>query len=76
MPEQSVVGIYDTRSKAEQAVRQLDREGFSIQQASIIGHDSGRELKVQGYVTVEDMATTVERRSCISTSSRSRARTS
>jgi hypothetical protein len=56
MPEQSVVGIYDTMSKAEQAVRQLDREGFPILQVSIIGHDSDRELKVQGYVTVEDEA--------------------
>jgi hypothetical protein len=54
MPEQSVVGICDTVSKAEQAVRQLDREGFPIQQVSIIGHDPERELKVQGYVTVED----------------------
>jgi hypothetical protein len=58
MPEQSVVGIYDTMSKAEQAVRQLDREGFPLQQVSIIGHDSERELKVQGYVTVEDEAKT------------------
>ena len=56
MPEQNVVGIYDTISKAEQAVRELDREGFPIQQVSIIGHDPERELKVQGYVTVEDMA--------------------
>ena len=45
MPEQSVIGIYDTMSKAEQAVRQLDREGFPIQQVSIIGHDSERELE-------------------------------
>jgi heat induced stress protein YflT len=43
-------------SKAEQAVRELDREGFPIQQVSIIGHDPERELKVQGYVTVADMA--------------------
>jgi hypothetical protein len=56
MPEQSVVGVYDTMSKAEQAVRELDREGFPIRQVLIIGHDSERELKVQGYVTVEDVA--------------------
>jgi hypothetical protein len=45
-------------SKAEQAVRELDREGFPIQQVSIIGHDPERELKVQGYVTVDDEAKT------------------
>jgi hypothetical protein len=28
MPEQRVVGIYETMSKAEQAVRELDRQGF------------------------------------------------
>jgi hypothetical protein len=58
MPEQSVVGVYETLAKAEQAVRQLDREGFPLRQVSIIGHDSERELKVQGYVTVEDEAKT------------------
>jgi hypothetical protein len=28
MPEQSVVGVYETLAKAEQAVRELDRQGF------------------------------------------------
>jgi hypothetical protein len=56
MPEQRVVGIYETMSKAEQAVRELDRQGFPIQQVSIIGHDADRELQVQGDVTVEDEA--------------------
>jgi hypothetical protein len=56
MPEQRVVGVYDTLAKAEQAVRELDREGFPIQQVSIIGQDPERELKVQGYVTVENEA--------------------
>jgi hypothetical protein len=56
MPEQRVVGVYDTLAKAEQAVRELDREGFPIQQVSIIGQDPERELKVQGYVTVADEA--------------------
>jgi hypothetical protein len=56
MPEQGVIGVYETLATAEQAIRQLDRGGFPIQQVSIIGHDSDRELKVQGYVTVEDEA--------------------
>jgi hypothetical protein len=56
MPEQSVVGVYDTIVKAEQAMRELDRAGFPIQQVSIIGHDVERELTAQGYVLVEDMA--------------------
>jgi Heat induced stress protein YflT len=56
MPEQSVVGVYETLAKAEQAVRELDRQGFPLQQVSIIGHDADRELQVQGDVTVEDEA--------------------
>jgi hypothetical protein len=56
MSEQSVVGAYDTMAKAEQAVRELDREGFPIQQVSIIGQDPEREETVEGYVTVEDVA--------------------
>jgi hypothetical protein len=44
MPEQSVVGVYETLAKAEQAVRELDRQGFPLQQVSIIGHDADREL--------------------------------
>jgi hypothetical protein len=56
MPEQSMLGVYDTLAKAEQAVRELDREGFPIQQVSVIGHDPERELKVQDYVAVEDEA--------------------
>jgi hypothetical protein len=58
MPEQSVVGVYETLANAEQAVRQLDRQGFPLQQVSIIGHDPERELQVQGYVTVADEANT------------------
>jgi hypothetical protein len=56
MPEQSVVGVYETLAKAEQAIRQLDHAGFPIKQVSIIGHDSDRELQVQSYVTVADEA--------------------
>jgi hypothetical protein len=56
MPEHRVVGIYETLAKAEPAVRQLDGEGFPLQQVSIIGHGAERELQVQGYVTVEDEA--------------------
>jgi hypothetical protein len=35
MSEQSVVGVYDTVAKDEQAVREPDREGFPIRQISI-----------------------------------------
>jgi hypothetical protein len=37
MAEQSVIGVYDTLLKAEEAVRQLDRQGFPIMQVSIVG---------------------------------------
>jgi hypothetical protein len=56
MSEQSVIGVYDSLPKAEEAVRMLDRGGFPIKQISIVGQSTEHERDVQGYVTVEDLA--------------------
>jgi hypothetical protein len=55
MSEQSVIGVYESLSKAEEAVYKLDWAGFPIKQVSIIGQNLQQD-DVQGYVTVTDMA--------------------
>jgi hypothetical protein len=55
MSEQSVIGVYDSLSKAEEAVYKLDWAGFPIKQVSIVGQHLEQE-DVQGYVTVADIA--------------------
>jgi hypothetical protein len=54
--EQSVVGVYDALSKAEDAVRTLGRSGFPIEQVSILAQDLQSEKEVHGYVTSGDVA--------------------
>jgi hypothetical protein len=56
MAERSVIGIYDTLLKAEEAVRQLDRQGFPIIQVSILGQQAETTKEVQGYLTIDDPA--------------------
>ena len=55
MSEQSVIGVYESLSKAEEAVYKLDWAGFPIKQVSIVGQHLEQE-EVQGYVTVADIA--------------------
>ena len=47
MPEQSVVGVYDTMAQAEGTVRKLDEAGFPIAHVSIVSQSlqSERELE-------------------------------
>jgi uncharacterized membrane protein len=52
--EQRVIGIYDSMSKAEEAVYTLDRGEFPIKQVSIVAQHPHRERRVNGYVTVSD----------------------
>jgi hypothetical protein len=52
----SVVGVYDDLSKAEQAVRALDRAGLPIKQVSIVAQNLESEREVHGYVTRGDVA--------------------
>jgi uncharacterized membrane protein len=56
MSEQSVIGVYESMSKAEEAIRKLDHEKFPIRQISVIGQNVEHEKEVCGYVTVEDVA--------------------
>ena len=54
MSEQGVIGIYDSMSKAEEAVYMLDRGGFPTKQASIVAQNLQSGRRVNGYVTVSD----------------------
>jgi len=54
--EQGVIGIYDSMSKAEEAVYMLDRGGFPTKQASIVAQNLQSGRRVNGYVTVSDGA--------------------
>jgi hypothetical protein len=56
MPEQSVVGVYDTMAQAEGVVRKLDEAGFPIAHVSIVSQTLQSEKDVVGYITVEDIA--------------------
>ena len=54
--ENSVVGVYENMSAAENAVRSLDKGGFPIKQISIVGQDLQSEKEVHGYITAGDVA--------------------
>jgi uncharacterized membrane protein len=56
MAEQSVVGIYDSMTKAEHAVESLDKGGFPIKQVSIVAQNLASEKRVHGYVTACDVS--------------------
>jgi hypothetical protein len=57
MAQQSIVGVYDTLSQAEDAVRTLNAAGFPIQQVSILARDLTSERQVNGFLTTGDLAT-------------------
>ena len=56
MSDQSVIGVYDSMTNAEDAVRMLDKGGFPIKQVSIVAQDLESEKAVHGYVTAGDVA--------------------
>ncbi|MBX3052843.1 MAG: hypothetical protein KF753_15265 [Caldilineaceae bacterium] len=56
MSEQSVIGVYNTLSEAEDAVALLGKGDFPITQISIVGQDMQSEKVVHGYVTAGDVA--------------------
>ncbi len=58
MTEQSVVGVYDVASKAEDAVHALDRAGTPIRQVSIIAQNMQSEKEIHGYIGSGDIAKT------------------
>jgi uncharacterized membrane protein len=52
--ENSMVALYDTHEKAEQAVKKLQKSGFDMKQLSIVGKDYHTDESVVGYYNVGD----------------------
>ena len=50
----SVVAIYESHEQAENAIRELQRDGFDMQKLSIVGKDYHTEEHVVGYYTAGD----------------------
>src|ERR1700716_189332 len=53
---ESVVAVYKSHRKAEEAVRKLERGGIPIRKISIIGHDFQVREEIQGYYRPSDAA--------------------
>jgi len=56
--KQSVVGVYDSMARAEEAVQRLDREELPIKQISIVARNLMSENRINGFVTTGDVAKT------------------
>ena len=50
----SVVAIFESHSQAEDAVRELQKDGFDMKKLSIVGKDYHTEEHVVGYYTTGD----------------------
>lgn len=50
----AVVGIYKSHSDAEQAIKELQKAGFSMNKLSIVGKDYHTEEHVVGYYSTGD----------------------
>ena len=50
----SVVAVYDAHSKAEAAVKELQKSGFTMKNLSIVGKDYHSEEHVVGYYNTGD----------------------
>ena len=50
----SVVAIYGTHDKAEQAVKELQKSGFDMKKLSIVGKDYHTDEEVTGYYNAGD----------------------
>ncbi|MEN6621827.1 MAG: general stress protein [Smithella sp.] len=50
----AVVGVYDSHTKAEASVKELQRSGFDMQKLSIVGKDYHTEEHVIGYYNAGD----------------------
>jgi hypothetical protein len=50
----AVIGIYDTHTTAEEAVKELQRSGFDMRQLSIVGKDYHSDEHVVGYYNTGD----------------------
>lgn len=56
MADQSIVGVFDTISEAEAAIRKLDQGHFPVQQVSILAQNLESEKDVHGFITSGDVA--------------------
>src|SRR5580698_311074 len=53
----SVVAAFKTHSQAEEAIRELQKDGFDMKKLSIVGKDYHTEEHVVGYYTTCDRMT-------------------
>jgi hypothetical protein len=56
MIEKSVIGVYDSLSKAEEAVHELNRGEFPAEQVSILVRSLQSETQTHGYITAGNAA--------------------
>lgn len=54
MVKNSVVAVFDSHEKAEEAVKALQRSGFDMKQLSIVGKDVHSDEQVVGYYNTGD----------------------
>jgi hypothetical protein len=54
MQANAVIGIYDTHTAAEDAVKELQRSGFDMKQLSIVGKDYHSDEHIVGYYNTGD----------------------
>jgi len=50
----AVVGVYDSHTKAESSIKELQRSGFDMKKLSIVGKDYHTEEHVIGYYNTGD----------------------
>jgi hypothetical protein len=50
----SVVAVFESHNQAEEAIRELQRDGFDMKKLSIVGKDYHTEEHVVGYYTAGD----------------------
>ncbi len=53
----SVVAVYESHDQAENAIRELQKDGFDMKKLSIVGKDYHTEENVVGYYTTCDRMT-------------------
>jgi len=54
LDKNAIVAIFETHVEAEDAIRELQKAGFDMQQLSIVGKDYQTEEEVVGYYTTGD----------------------
>ncbi len=52
--QNSVVGIYNTHTEAEAAVKELQKSGFDMKMLSVVGKDYHTEENVVGFYNAGD----------------------